>query len=107
MDAAVVGNQNLIALFRLVGVEAVAAEDEDSAVSTVRKIVEKGDCKLLFLTEKTAAKLKDYRQELLKERKLYPIFVIIPDFDGFTGTRRQELHESVNRSMGVKLKTGD
>jgi vacuolar-type H+-ATPase subunit F/Vma7 len=65
-----------------------------------------GNCRILFVSERVALRLQELRQRMLKERTFYPVFVIIPDFDGPIGKRKEELQEAVNRSMGVKLKVG-
>jgi len=102
-----VGDKYLTSLFRIVGIDVVEAEDEDSAVAKVQKIVNEESAKILFISERVALRLKELREKLLKERKFYPVFVIIPDFDGVLGTRKEELLEFVNKSMGVQLKVGD
>jgi vacuolar-type H+-ATPase subunit F/Vma7 len=107
MDIVMVGDRYLTSLFRMVGIDVVEAEDEDSAVAKVQKIVDEESPKILFITEKVALRLKELREELLKEKRFYPVFVIIPDFEGTLGKRKEELREFVNKSMGVKLKVGD
>ncbi len=107
MDIAVVGDRHVTSVFRLVGIHAVEVEDENSAVSGVRELAERSDVKVLFVTEKVATKIEDVRDKLLKENRSYPVFVIIPDFDGPLGYRKQQLHEFVNRSMGIRLKVGN
>ncbi len=106
MDLAIVGEPYLISLFRLLGIETVEAENQDAAVNKVQEIVEKGNCRVLFVSERVSTRLKNLREQLLRERRFYPIFVVIPDFEGPLGQRSEELHEFVNRSMGVKLKVG-
>jgi vacuolar-type H+-ATPase subunit F/Vma7 len=107
MDIVVVGDRYLTSLFRLVGIETAEAEDEDSAVANVEKLVDEGNTKILFISERVALRLKELREKLLKDRKFYPVFVIIPDFAGSLGKRKEELHEFVDKSMGVKLKVSD
>jgi len=102
-----VGDRDLTSLFRMVGIDVVEAEDEDSAVAKVQKLVDEGSPKILFITERVALRLKELREKLLKEKRLYPVFAIIPDLGGALGTRKEELREFVNKSMGVKLKVGD
>jgi vacuolar-type H+-ATPase subunit F/Vma7 len=104
MDVGVVGERYLVNLFRLIGVEAVEAGNEDLAVAKVEELADEGKYRLLIVTEKVALRLKNLREKLLKEKKLYPVLVVIPDFDGPLGERKKELNQLVNRSLGVKLK---
>jgi vacuolar-type H+-ATPase subunit F/Vma7 len=106
MDVAIVGNRYIASLFRLIGVETVEALNDDVAVVKVKEVAEAGNCRMLFVTERIAARLRDLKEKLLKERRSYPVLVIIPDFEGAISKRKQELRDSVNRSMGIKLKVG-
>ena len=106
MDIAIVGDRYVTALFRLVGVEAVEVKDVDSAVAKVKQLVEE-DYKVLLITEETALRLAAFRETLVEMRIAYPVFLIIPDFEKIIGLRKSELTNLVNRSVGVKLKTGD
>jgi vacuolar-type H+-ATPase subunit F/Vma7 len=107
LDIAVVGDRHITSVFRLAGVEAILAENDESAVDQVMKLAEEGACKVIIVTEKVSSKLKGLREELLKERQSYPIFIVIPDFEGPLGLRSAELQERVNRSVGAKLKAGE
>ncbi len=106
MDVAVIGEKYFVGLFRLMGIETLEADTEDLAADKAEDLIEKGNCKILFVTERLAARLKELRERLLSERRFYPIFVVIPDFEGPLGQRKKELEESINKSMGVKLKVG-
>lgn len=50
MEIAVVGDRYLVSLFRMIGIDAVEAQNEDSAVAKVEELVEGGNCKVLFVT---------------------------------------------------------
>ncbi len=106
MNLAIVADRNLIDLFRFAGAESILAETDDEAENRVKQLVHGGDCKIIIVTEKVSARFQEIREQLLKDRASYPIFLVIPDFSGPTGTRITELQDSVNKSMGVKLKTG-
>ena len=107
MDVAIVGDRYLVTLFRMLGIETVEVEDPGLALGKVKQLVEAGDFKVLLITERVASKLRSFRETLVKERRSYPVFLIIPDFEGVLGERKEELSQLVNRSVGVKLKTGD
>lgn len=101
-----IGDRYLASLFRLVGIYAIEAANEDAAVAKAKELVEGGECKALFISERVAVRLKALRESLLTERKSFPIFVIVPDFEGALGERKKELTQLVNKSIGVRLKTG-
>ncbi len=101
-----IGDKYLSSVFRLAGIEALEIEDEDSAVEKAEELVEEGKCSVLFVTERIAVALSELREKLLRKKKFYPIFVIIPDFGGTVGVRKKELAQLVNKSIGVKLKVG-
>lgn len=106
MDIAVVGDRFLVNVFRLIGIEALETDDDKSAIAKIEEIAERQDPKIVLVAERVALKLKGLREKLLKERRFYPIFVVVPDFEGSLGERNRELRDFVNRSMGVKLKVG-
>jgi len=101
-----IADKYLSSVFRLAGVEALEVEDEDSAVEKAEELVDEGNCKILLVTEKIAMQLGELREKLLRQKKFYPVFVIVPDFGGTLGERKKELTQLVNKSIGVKLKVG-
>lgn len=103
VEMMIVGDKYLTTLFRLIGIETVEAENDDSAVAKAESIVEGGKCQVLLVSERIAMRLKSLREDLLKEGKLYPILVIIPDFEGTLEERKKELSELVNKSIGMQL----
>jgi vacuolar-type H+-ATPase subunit F/Vma7 len=107
MEMVMVGDKYLTGGFRLIGMEAIEVVDIDSAVEKVEELVYGEKCRIIVITEKVAAKLKALRQNLLKTRRFYPVFVVIPDFEGPLNERTKELHQLVNQSIGTKLKIGD
>jgi vacuolar-type H+-ATPase subunit F/Vma7 len=106
MDIVMIGDKYLSSAFRLAGIEALEVEDEDSAVAKAEELVEEGKCKILLVTERIAKRLGELREKLLRQKKFYPVFVIIPDFGGALGERKMELAQLVNKSIGAKLKVG-
>ncbi|HUW48584.1 MAG TPA: V-type ATP synthase subunit F [Patescibacteria group bacterium] len=106
MDIVMIADKYLSSVFRLAGVEALEVEDEDSAVEKAEELVDEGNCKILLVTEKIAMQLGELREKLLRQKKFYPVFVIVPDFGGTLGERKKELTQLVNKSIGVKLKVG-
>jgi len=106
MEIVIVGNKYLTSCFRLAGVDTVEAADEEVAAKKVEDLTTQGTHKIILITEKTAVRLKSLREDMLKTRRFYPIFVIIPDLEGPVNERIRELHQLVNQAIGVKLELG-
>ena len=102
-----VGDKYLSSGFRLAGVETVTAENDDQAAKQVEKLMSEGTYKIIILTEKVAMKLKSLREDMLRTKRFYPVFVIVPDFSGTLNERQRELRQLVSQAIGVKLKLGD
>lgn len=107
MDMVMVGDKYLLSGFRLIGVETVEAVDDEAAAKKVEELAYEGKVKIVIITEKVSVKLKMLRDDMLKTRRFYPIFVIIPDFESPLNERIKELHQLVSQAIGVKLKMGD
>lgn len=105
MGMVMVGDKYLTMGFRLAGVETLEATDEDNAAKKVEEIVSKGNYRIIIISEKVALKVKALREILLKTKKPYPMFVIVPDFEGPLHERTEELHRLVNQATGIRLKT--
>jgi vacuolar-type H+-ATPase subunit F/Vma7 len=101
-----VGNRYFSTTFRLIGIETIEAADDDSAAEKVEDLVSRESFKVIIISEKVAPKLSNLRQNLLRTRRFYPIFVIIPDFEGPLNERMKELNRLVSQSIGVELKLG-
>jgi vacuolar-type H+-ATPase subunit F/Vma7 len=104
MEMVMVGDKYLASGFRLIGIEASEAADDDAAAKKVEDIVSEGKYEIVIISERVALKTKTLRERLLVAKKPYPIFLIIPDFQGPLQERIKELHQLVDQAMGVKLK---
>ena len=107
MEMVMIVDKYLASGFRLIGVDTIEVTDDDAAAKKVEELVFEGKCKVVIITEKVALKLKALRAGLLKTRRLYPIFLIIPDFEGPLNERIKELHQLVSQAIGVKLKLSE
>lgn len=103
MEMVMVGDKYLASGFRLIGIETIEAATDDVAAKKVQELVNEGACKIILITEKVALKLKNLRENLIKTRRFYPVFVIIPDLEGPINERIRELRQLVNQAVGVKL----
>lgn len=107
MEVVMVGDKYLAACFRLAGVRTVTTENDIETVKKVTELVMNERIGTVIISERTAMKMKTFREDQLKTGKPSPIFIIVPDFEGSLDERTNELHELVNRAMGMKLKLGD
>ena len=104
MGMVMVGDKYLASGFRLIGIESNEVPDDDAAARKVEDIVSEGKHEIVIISERVAVKIKTLRDGLLAAKKPYPIFLIIPDFQGPLHERIKELHQLVNQAIGVKLK---
>jgi vacuolar-type H+-ATPase subunit F/Vma7 len=104
MGMVMVGDKYLASGFRLIGIETNEVTDDDAAAKKVENIVSEGKYEIVIISEKVALKIKTLRDGLLVAKKPYPIFLIIPDFQGPLHERIGELHQLVDKAIGVKLK---
>jgi vacuolar-type H+-ATPase subunit F/Vma7 len=104
MGMVMVGDKYLASGFRLIGIETSEATDDDVAAKKVEDIVYEGKHEIVIISERVALKTKTLRERALAAEKPYPIFLIIPDFQGPIQERIKELHQLVDQAMGVKLK---
>jgi vacuolar-type H+-ATPase subunit F/Vma7 len=104
MEMVMIGNRYLASGFRLIGIETDEVTDDDAAAKEVESFVSEGKYKILMINERVALKTKALRDDLLTARKPYPIFLIIPDFQGSLNERTKELRQLVDKAVGIKLK---
>ena len=70
------------------------------------EIVDSGSYKVIVLPESIAVKASKIREKVIKSGKYYPVFVIIPGFEGPLKERVNEIYQLINLAVGVKLKYG-
>lgn len=104
MEMVMVGDKYLASGFRLIGIETNEVTDDDAAAKKVEDIVSEGKYEIIIISERVALKIKTLRDGLLVAKKSYPVFLIIPDFQGPLNKRIKELHQLVDQAIGVKLK---
>lgn len=104
MEIVMVGDKYLASGFRLIGIESNEVTDDDAAARKVEDFVSEGKYEIVIISERVALKIKTLRDSLLVAKKPYPVFLIIPDFQGPLHERIKELHQLVEKAIGVKLK---
>ena len=99
-----IGDKYLTSGFRLIGIESKEVVDDEAAAKTVEDLVVEGKYEIVIISESVAVKIRTLRDGLLAAKKPYPVFLIIPDFQGPLHERIKELHQLVDKAIGVKLK---
>ena len=102
MEMAMIGDKYLTRAFRLIGIETIEATSDDMARKKVEELVSKGECRIIFITENVTLELKALRENLIRAKRYYPLFVVIPDLEGPTTERVKEMYQLVNNAIGVK-----
>lgn len=101
------GDQYFITALRLAGVDGRKAHDALEAEQVIDQLVKEGRCKILVIPEDLSLKLKKKRDQLKRERQVYPVITIIPGFNGPIGERIKEIHQFISQAVGVKLKLSE
>ena len=107
MSVTAVGDSYFITALRLAGVDGRNAHDAREAEQVIDQLIKEGRCKVLLIPEDLALKLKKKRKELSNNRRIYPVFAIIPGLNGPVGERVKEIHQFISQAVGVKLKLSE
>ena len=86
---------------RLVGIDGCVAHDSETIINETKKAIEDSDLGILIYTEKAAAMVKDYLNNL-KLTLHTPLIIEIPDRHG-NGRTKDSITKYVQDAIGVKL----
>jgi vacuolar-type H+-ATPase subunit F/Vma7 len=103
MRAAIIADKYISTGFRLVGVEPFPIENVQEAGAMLDEILQDEKYKVVILPENVAYALKEKREEMVRKGIIFPVFVVVPDFEGSKRLREKELYEAVGRAIGTKL----
>jgi vacuolar-type H+-ATPase subunit F/Vma7 len=103
MSIAVIGPSSFVTCFELIGANGYEEHEEGAVVSTLDKIVQNDDYKLVIIPEHHAAATRQIREEVMKRGRITPIFALIPGLTMETGMRMEELQAVVSLAIGTKL----
>lgn len=101
---AIVADKYLATGFRLAGVASFSVRDAQEAATTLEKIIAEDKYDVIIMTERLSMALRKQREAILAKGEGRPVIAIIPDFEGPTGERLQELHTLISQSVGAELK---
>jgi len=104
MSVVAIGDHYFVTALRLAGVDQREVIDVSEAEQIIDELVKEEKCKVLIVSEDLALQLRRKREDLLRERQNYPVFAIIPGFNGAVGERVKEIHQLISQAVGVKLK---
>ncbi len=101
MKVLVIGNQEAVLGFSLVGVNGIAVTDATETNQALDDALASGEAGIVLVTE-DIARLVEARMDQLKLRSTVPLVVEIPGPKG-VGADRPSLNEVVLRAIGVKF----
>ncbi len=106
MRISVVGDEDTTVGFRLAGVkDAHFARDSKEAGELLKKLAKEEGMGMIIVTERYADELRE-EIRALREGKIMPVFVEIPDKKGPMAKRVDPIKELVRRAVGVEIKFG-
>lgn len=101
MKLFVIGDDQTVLGYRLVGVEGRVAEGSEEALAALRQAVENKEIGVVLITEKIAAGIRDE-----VEARLYglgfPLVLEVPDATG-PDPSRLDIEEVVRKAIGVSI----
>ncbi|RDD54176.1 MAG: hypothetical protein BA066_00020 [Candidatus Korarchaeota archaeon NZ13-K] len=57
---------------------------------------------VVFVNERVAEEIRDYREDLLRRGKVSPVFAVVPDMEGCRGIRLKELSSLLAKALGTE-----
>lgn len=97
----VIGDEDTVLGFSLVGVEGVVVRDADAARQLLDRSIERQDIGIILITERIAALIRSEVDNYFY-RTPYPLIIEIPDRLGPIETRIS-LKEAVQTAVGVRM----
>jgi V/A-type H+-transporting ATPase subunit F len=97
----VIGDNETVLGFRLVGVSGRVVENRDEALSALAGVVGNKEIGVVLITEKVAAEIRD-EVEARHYGLGFPLVLEIPDSSG-PDPERPEIEEIVRRAIGVSI----
>lgn len=100
MHALVIGDCDMVAGFRLVGIKGVEVSTVDETLHTLFKAVENVDVALIIISEDFSTKIRDSIDKLRLNR-IAPLIIEIPGRLGPSGT--VDMSNIVRKAIGVNV----
>ncbi len=96
-----IGGEDAVLGFGMVGVEGRVAEDTESAGRALDEALDDENVGIIIITEPAADLIRERVNEYIFTR-VFPLIVEVPDRDG-RGEERPGLKEMVNRAIGINV----
>jgi len=97
----VIGDEDTVLGFGMVGVRGRSAEDRDEASAAFEEAISDSGIGIIIMTEKTADMIRHKVDRYLFTRE-FPLIVEIPDRHG-RDPNKPGLREMVNRAIGIQV----
>jgi V/A-type H+-transporting ATPase subunit F len=101
MKYAIIGDEDAVLSFGMVGVSGKVATNPDEATNTFQEILEDKEVGIIIVTESVADMMRPTVEKYLLTVS-FPLIVEIPDRKG-TKPGRPGIKEMVNAAIGIKL----
>jgi V/A-type H+-transporting ATPase subunit F len=98
----VIGDNDMITGFRLVGVEGTEVSTDDEAIQALHKTLAQSDIGVIIISE-SFANSPSMREEVdkLRQERITPIIVQIPGSKGTSN--KTQLSDIVSKILGIKI----
>jgi len=96
---AVTDDEILALAFEMIGISSKVLKGRSALIKFFREN-ENELPHVVFVNERVAEEIRDYREDLLRRGKNRPIFAIVPDIEGSRGVRLKELSSLLARALG-------
>jgi len=101
LRAAAIGDKVFASAWRLIGVEGFEVSSEAEFSSTLMELIKKRKYSVIIIPESFLDYTENARKELLREERVEPVFVFVPE----KGSRRrlEDLKRKISLAIGVSL----
>ncbi len=97
---AVIGDRESVMLFRVLGVQTIAAETAEETARAIHRLAKEG-CSIIYLTEQLARLVPE---ELARyQARTCPAIIPIPGSRGSDGFGRQQIQSNIYKAVGMDL----
>jgi V/A-type H+-transporting ATPase subunit F len=97
----IIGDQDTVLGFGLVGVEGIVANTPEEVDAAFRQALEGSDVGIVIITEKSAGMIRDQVDRYIFTED-FPLIVEIPDRTG-PDPNRADMRSLVNQAIGINL----
>jgi V/A-type H+-transporting ATPase subunit F len=97
----IIGDEDAVLGFGLVGVEGTAVQGVDQAREVMKTVLERSDIGIVIITERVADLIRPQVDRFIFTRS-FPLIVEIPDRQGPLAGK-PGIREMVNQAIGIKL----